>query len=123
MSVDFKAGDTVNVHYKIKEGEKTRIQPYQGIVISSRGAGFSKTFTVRRLGADGIGVERIFQFNSPNIEKIDVVKKGKVRRAKLYYLRDKIGAAAYRIKEKASPKAAKNEQSTNWLSIINRARK
>ena len=96
---DFRAGDVVRVHYKIIEGGKTRIQPYEGIVISRRGAGFSKTFMVRRIGADRVGVERIFQLYSPNIEKIEVVKKGKVRRAKLYYLRGKTGRAATRIKE------------------------
>lgn len=97
---DFRAGDVVKVYYKIIEGGKTRIQPYEGIVISKRGEGFSKTFMVRRIGADKIGVERIFQLYSPNIEKIEVVKRGKVRRAKLYYLREKTGRAATRIKEK-----------------------
>ncbi len=101
---NFKSGDTINVFYKIIEGEKTRIQPYQGIVISRKGHDFSKSFTVRRLGADGVGVERIFQLHSPNIEKIELVKSGRVRRAKLYYLRDKKGSAAYRIKEDTSVK-------------------
>ncbi len=101
---NFKSGDTVNVYYKIIEGEKTRIQPYQGIVISRKGHDMSKSFTVRRLGADGVGVERIFQLHSPNIEKIELVKSGRVRRAKLYYLRDKKGSAAYRIKESPSSK-------------------
>lgn len=101
---DFRVGDTIIVHYKITEGDKTRIQPYQGIVISKRGAGESKSFIVRKIAADGIGVERIFPLYSPHIEKIDVVKLGKVRRAKLYYLREKKGRDAMRIKER-QPKA------------------
>jgi large subunit ribosomal protein L19 len=96
---EFRSGDTVRVHYKIIEGDKTRIQPYEGVVISRRGEGFSKTFTVRKIGADGVGVERIFPLFSPNIEKIDVTKKGKSRRAKLFYLRDKIGKEALKVKE------------------------
>jgi len=97
---DFRAGDVVRVSYKIIEGGKTRIQPYEGIVISKRGADeASKTFTVRRVGVDGIGVERIFPLSSPNIEKIKLVKRGKVRRAKLYYLRGKKGREATKVKE------------------------
>ena len=98
---DFRVGDTIKVNYKIIEGEKVRTQPYQGIVIAIKGSGVSKTFTVRKIGADGVGVERIFPFHSPNIENIRIVKKGKVRRAKLYYLRDRVGKKATRIKEKA----------------------
>jgi len=97
---DFRVGDTIKVNYKIIEGEKVRTQPYQGIVIAIKGSGVSKTFTVRKIGADGVGVERIFPFHSPNIENIRIVKKGKVRRAKLYYLRDRVGKKATRIKEK-----------------------
>jgi large subunit ribosomal protein L19 len=97
---DFRVGDTIRVSYKIIEGEKIRSQPFQGIVISKKGSDVSKTFTVRKIGADGIGVERIFPLHSPNIEKVDVVKRGKVRRAKLYYLRDRIGRKATRIKER-----------------------
>lgn len=96
---DFRAGDTVKVHYKIIEGDKVRVQPFEGIVISRRGNDISKTFMVRRIGTDNVGVERIFPVFSPNIEKIDVVKRGKVRRAKLYYLRGKKGRAATRVKE------------------------
>ncbi len=96
---EFRAGDTVRIHYKIIEGGKVRIQPYEGIVISRKGEGVSKTFTVRRIGADNIGVERIFPLYSPNIEKIEVKKRGKVRRAKLYYLRAKKGREAMRIKD------------------------
>ncbi len=98
---DFGVGDTIRVSYKIIEGDKVRTQPYQGIVIAKKGSGVSKTFTVRKIGADSIGVERIFPFLSPNIEKVKVIKKGKVRRAKLYYLRDRIGRKATKIKEKA----------------------
>ncbi|RJR26523.1 50S ribosomal protein L19 [candidate division WWE3 bacterium] len=97
---DFIAGDTVKVHYKIIEGDKTRIQPYEGIVISKKGSGVSKTFIVRRIGADNVAMERIFPLYSPNIEKIEILKKGRVRRAKLYYLRDKKGREARRIKER-----------------------
>jgi large subunit ribosomal protein L19 len=97
---DFRPGDSIKVFYKITEGGKTRIQPYEGIVISKKGSGVSKTFTVRKIGADSIGVERIFPLHSPNIEKIEVIKKGKVRRAKLYYLREKVGREAMRIKER-----------------------
>ncbi|MBP7928290.1 50S ribosomal protein L19 [Patescibacteria group bacterium] len=96
---DFRAGDTVKVHYKIIEGEKARIQPYEGIVISTQGKDMGKTFTVRRIGAYSVGVERIFPLFSPNIVKIEIKKKGNVRRAKLYYLRDKIGKAASKVKE------------------------
>lgn len=97
---DFRVGDTVKVDYKIIEGDKTRIQPYQGIVIARKGIGVSKTFTVRKISVDGVGVERIFPVCSPNIEKLKVLKRGSVRRAKLYYLRDRIGKQATRIKEK-----------------------
>lgn len=96
---DFKAGDTVNVHVKIKEGNKERIQQFQGTVIQRRHPNSNgETFTVRKV-SNGIGIERIFPLLSPNIEKIDVIRKGKVRRARLYYLRGRQGKAA-RIKEK-----------------------
>ena len=94
----FKAGDTVSVHYKIREGNKERIQVYQGVVIQRNSAGANETFTVRKV-SNGIGVERIFPINSPNIDKIEVNSSGKVRRAKLYYLRELTGKAA-RIKSK-----------------------
>lgn len=97
---DFKAGDTVKVHYKIIEGNKTRIQPFEGIVIARKGKDVSRTFTVRKIGAGNIGVERIFPLYSPNITKFELVKEGSVRRSKLYYLRDKIGKAASKVKEK-----------------------
>ena len=95
---DFRVGDTVKVHYKIKEGSKERIQVFQGIVIQKKGAQISQTFTVRKI-SNGIGVERIFPLNSPNIQKIDVVRFGRVRRAKLFYLRNAKGKAA-RVKER-----------------------
>src|ERR1700754_2982010 len=94
----FKAGDTVSVHYKIREGNKERIQVYQGVVIQRNSAGISETFTVRKV-SNGIGVERIFPVNSPNIDKVEVNSVGKVRRSKLYYLRALTGKAA-RIKSK-----------------------
>lgn len=101
----FNPGDTVRVHYRIVEGDKSRVQPFEGIVISKKGVGVSKTFTVRRIGADNIGVERIFPLFSPNIEKIEVVSYGKVRRAKLYYLRNRIGKAATRVKPRVVKKS------------------
>ncbi|MBT3168714.1 MAG: 50S ribosomal protein L19 [Candidatus Cloacimonetes bacterium] len=95
---DFNVGDTVKIHYRIKEGSKERIQIFQGIIIRKRGAQISKTFTVRKI-SNGIGVERIFPTHSPLIKQIDVVRFGRVRRAKLFYLRKAKGKAA-RVKEK-----------------------
>lgn len=95
---NFKAGDTVTVHYKIREGNKERVQQFQGTVIQRRGSGTTETFTVRKM-SNSIGVERIFPVASPFIEKIDVNKVGVVRRARIYYLRERTGKAA-RIKEK-----------------------
>jgi large subunit ribosomal protein L19 len=94
----FKAGDTVTVHYKIIEGNKERVQQYQGVVIQRSGSGATETFTVRKISGN-IGVERIFPVRSPFIEKIDLNKKGVVRRARLFYLRELTGKKA-RIKEK-----------------------
>ena len=94
----FKAGDTITVHYKIREGNKERIQNYRGVVIQVKGQGITKTFTVRKMSGS-IGVERIFPLYSPFIDLIEVNKKGIVRRAKLYYLRELTGKKA-RIKEK-----------------------
>ena len=94
MEKDVRPGETVRVSVKVKEGNKERIQVFEGTVISVRGIGDSKTFTVRKIGAAGIGVERIWPLNSPHIQKIEVKKKTKVRRAKLYYLRDRKGKAA-----------------------------
>jgi len=94
----FRIGDTIRVHQKIKEGNKERIQKFEGIVIQRRGGGMGKTFTVRKIGANGIGVEKIYPFNSPSLEKIEVVKTGKVRRAKIFYIRDIVGVV--KIKER-----------------------
>ncbi len=96
---NFQAGDTVTVHYKIREGNKERIQQFQGTVLQRRGNGTTETFTVRKMSANGTGVERIFPVFSPFIEKIDVNKRGIVRRARIFYLRDRTGKSA-RIKEK-----------------------
>ena len=92
----FKSGDTISVHYKIREGNKERIQIYQGVVIQRNSAGANETFTVRKMSGN-VGVERIFPINSPNIDKVEVNSHGKVRRAKLFYLRELTGKAA-RIK-------------------------
>ncbi|MEN1759464.1 MULTISPECIES: 50S ribosomal protein L19 [Anoxynatronum] len=97
--VTFNTGDTVKVHVKVKEGNRERIQVFEGIVIKRQGGGLRETFTVRRI-ASGVGVERTFPVHSPKIEKIQVMKRGKVRRAKLHYIRDRIGKAAFKIKEK-----------------------
>ncbi len=94
---DFKPGDTVKVHYRITEGNRERIQVFQGDVIRRQGKGSRETFTVRKISFS-VGVERTFPVHSPKIEKIEVTRRGKVRRAKLYYLRDKVGKAA-KIKE------------------------
>ena len=96
---EFNVGDNVKVHYRITEGNRERIQVFQGDVIRRQGASSRETFTVRKISFS-IGVERTFPVHSPKIEKIDVVRRGDVRRAKLYYLRDKVGKAA-KIKEKA----------------------
>lgn len=95
---EFRVGDTVKVFYQIREEGKKRIQPFDGIVIGRKGAGGSKTFTVRKIASQGIGVERIFPLYSPNIQEIEVLKRGKVRRAKLYYLRERIGKKATKVK-------------------------
>ena len=94
----FGAGDNVSVHYKIREGEKERIQVFQGVVLQRRNTGLDETFTVRKISS-GVGVERVFPFNSPFIDKIEVNRRGKVRRARIFYLRQLSGKSA-RIKEK-----------------------
>ena len=91
-------GDTVRVHVRVKEGEKERIQVYQGVVIGIRGGGMRTSFTVRKISV-GVGVERIFPLNSPSIDHLEVLRSGKVRRAKLYFLREKLGKAG-RLKER-----------------------
>ncbi len=98
----FGPGDTVRVHVKVVEGERERIQPFEGVVIRRRSGGINENFTVRRIASHGIGVERTFPIHSPRIDKIDVLRHGKVRRAKLYYLRGLTGKAA-RIKERRRP--------------------
>ena len=95
---EFRAGDTVKVHVRVVEGKKERIQIFQGVVIARRGGGTRETFTVRKISG-GIGVERVFPLHSPVLDKIEVVRRGKVRRAKLYYLRELRGKAA-RIEER-----------------------
>ena len=95
---DFRAGDTVRVHVKVVEGTRERIQAFEGVVIARSGGVIRETFTVRRVSY-GVGVERTFPTNSPKIDHIDVVRHGRVRRAKLYYLRDRVGKAA-KVKEK-----------------------
>jgi large subunit ribosomal protein L19 len=94
----FNVGDTVNIHYRVREGEKERIQQYEGVVINMRGSGANKTFTVRKI-SNNVGVERVFPFYTPFISKLEIKKHGKVRRAKLFYLRELRGKAA-RIKDK-----------------------
>jgi large subunit ribosomal protein L19 len=95
----FGPGDTVKVHVRVTEGERTRIQVFEGDVIARRGSGARETFTVRKISFNGIGVERIFPLHAPIIDRIEVTRHGKVRRAKLYYLRDRVGKKA-KIKEK-----------------------
>ena len=95
---EFRAGDTVRVAVRIKEGNKERIQNFEGVCIAIRGEGAGRTFNVRKIGANSVGVERVFLLYSDSIESIEVVRRGRVRRAKLYYLRDRRGKAA-RIKE------------------------
>jgi large subunit ribosomal protein L19 len=100
LGVSFKAGDQVKVYFKVVEGGNERIQVFEGVVIRMKGSGLSETFTVRKVSF-GVGVERIFPVNSPRIDKVEVARRGKVRRAKLYYLRDLSGKAA-RISEDSS---------------------
>lgn len=92
-----KIGDTVKVHVKIREGERERIQVFEGTIIARSGSGISETFTVRRVSY-GVGLERVFPVHSPNVSKVELVRSGKVRRSKLYYLRDRVGKAA-KVKE------------------------
>ena len=104
----FKIGDTVRVHFKIVEGKTERIQVYEGLVICIKNAGVRRTFTVRK-NSYGVGVERVFPMNSPRIAKVEVVRPGKVRRSKLYYIRDKVGKDA-KIKELIIKKADRVEK-------------
>ena len=95
---ELNIGDTVRVYFKVIEGKTERVQKFEGTIIKKRGGGISESFTVRRISY-GVGVERVFPVNSPKIDKIEVVRSGKVRRAKLYYLRDRVGKAT-KVKEK-----------------------
>lgn len=103
---DFEIGDSVKVHVKVIEGEKERVQVFEGVVIARKGKKVSETFTVRKISYN-VGVERIFPVNSPNIAKVEVIRKGRVRRAKLYYLRDKIGKHA-KVPEREYSRIKKN---------------
>ena len=94
----FEIGDTVRVDVKIREGERERIQAFEGTVVAKKGSGVAETFTVRRVSY-GVGVERVFPLHSPNVAAVKVVRRGKVRRAKLYYLRDRVGKSA-KVKER-----------------------
>ncbi len=94
---DFKVGDTVKVHFKIVEGKTERVQVYEGLVIAMKNAGIGRTFMVRKLSY-GVGVERVFPMNSPRVERVEIVRQGRVRRSKLYYIRTKIGKKS-KIKE------------------------
>jgi large subunit ribosomal protein L19 len=104
----FEVGSDVKVYVKIKEGNKERIQIFEGTVIKRQNSGLNETFTVRKI-SNGVGVERTFPVNSPKIEKVEVTKNGKVKRAKLYYLRDRVGKAT-RVKEDISARSVKEEQ-------------
>ncbi|MCI8965477.1 MAG: 50S ribosomal protein L19 [Clostridia bacterium] len=104
---DLHVGDTVRVHVKIKEGQRERIQVFEGIIIKKQGGGVNATFTVRRISY-GVGVEKTFLVHSPNVEKVEVIRVGKARRAKLYYLRDRVGKAA-KTKEKIGARIVTNE--------------
>lgn len=108
---EFKTGDTVNVHYRVREGEKERIQQFEGMVISRRGSGANQTFIVRKISAGNIGVERIFPLFSPFVAKVELKKQGDIKRSKLYYLRERQGKSA-RIKEK--------DQNRNTVRELNR---
>jgi large subunit ribosomal protein L19 len=105
---DFGAGDTVNVYVRIREGNKERIQQYQGVVIQRRGSGGTETMTVRKI-SNGVGVERIFPIHSPFVERIEVLKRGRVRRARIFYMRQRFGKAA-RIKDKVDKKTATEKE-------------
>jgi large subunit ribosomal protein L19 len=99
---DFRPGDTVKVHVKVTEGNRSRLQVFEGDVIARRGSGIRETFTVRKISFNAVGVERTFPLHAPVIDHIEVVRRGKVRRAKLYYLRDRVGKKA-KIKELREP--------------------
>jgi large subunit ribosomal protein L19 len=102
---DFRAGDTVRVHVRVTEGNRTRLQVFEGDVIARRGSGVRETFTVRKISFNAVGVERTFPVHAPVIDHIEVVRRGRVRRAKLYYLRDRVGKKA-KIRELREPAGA-----------------
>lgn len=102
---NFGPGDTVRVHVKVVEGNRERVQPFEGVVISRRNGGINENFTVRRIASHGIGVERTFLVHAPRIDKVEVLRTGRVRRAKLYYLRGRTGRAA-RIRERRRPQGS-----------------
>ena len=110
-NADFGVGDSIRVHTKVVEGDKERIQIFSGVVIGKRGRGMNETFTVRRISY-GEGVERIFPLHSPRVEKIEVERKGAVRRAKLTYLRQRLGKGATLVKEKETARTAAGKKET-----------
>ncbi|MBQ2600843.1 MAG: 50S ribosomal protein L19 [Treponema sp.] len=110
---DFRVGDTVKVHFEIIEGKTKRIQIFEGLVLCIKNSGVRKTFTVRKLSY-GVGVERVFPVHSPRVKKVEIVRPGKVRRSKIYYIRDKVGKAS-KIKELISPKAKARVIASNKL--------
>ncbi|MBN2443499.1 MAG: 50S ribosomal protein L19 [Spirochaetales bacterium] len=114
--LNFNIGDTIKVHYKIIEGKNERIQVFEGVCIAIKGSGISKTFTVRKISY-GVGVERVFPINSPKIEAIDMIRRGRIRRAKLYYLRDRMGKAA-KIRELIIKKGMKRKKSADGNEFI-----
>ncbi len=106
---NFVVGDTIAVAQRIKEGDKERLQAFEGVVIAIRNQGVSSTFTVRKMGANAVAVERIFPFHAPFIDSVKFIRKGKVRRAKLYYIRERVGKAA-RVKEHILTKEQKEQK-------------
>jgi large subunit ribosomal protein L19 len=116
----FEAGDTVRVHVRVTEGTRTRLQAYEGVVISRKGGGLNESFTVRKISY-GEGVERVFPIYSPIVEKVELVRRGKVRRAKLYYLRGRRGKAA-RIGEASSARAKRLDQDLRDVAAAEQAR-
>ncbi len=119
--LNFEVGDTVRVHYRIVESGKERIQAYEGLVISINNKSYGKTFTVRRISYD-VGVERIFPLHSPRIARIELIRKGRVRRAKLYYVRDKSGKEG-RIKEKKGGQAIVAREKKNYEDSLKASKK